>query len=115
MPAADSGPCNGDSLAFAASACENNPTSIRVLCRHRSGCRAWEKRRMNFEQFILHSEPVIRLGFFVGVFAAVALWEVFAPRRALTLGRAVRWASNLGIVVLNTLIVRLLFPAAAVG
>ncbi|MDX5362630.1 MAG: sterol desaturase family protein [Pseudazoarcus pumilus] len=70
---------------------------------------------MNFEQFILQSEPVIRLGFFVGVFAAVALWEVFAPRRALTLGRAMRWASNLGIVALNTLIVRLLFPAAAVG
>lgn len=70
---------------------------------------------MNLEQLILDSEPVIRLGFFVGVFAVVALWEVFAPRRALTLGRAVRWGSNLGIVALNTLVVRLLFPAAAVG
>ena len=70
---------------------------------------------MSVEQFIMESEPAIRLGFFVGVFAAVALWEVFAPRRALTLGRGLRWASNLGIVVLNTLVVRVLFPAAAVG
>lgn len=70
---------------------------------------------MTLETLILDSEPLIRLGFFIGVFAAVALWEVLAPRRALTLGRTVRWASNLGIVALNTLIVRLLFPAAAVG
>lgn len=70
---------------------------------------------MSLETLILDSEPLIRLGFFIGVFAAVALWEVLAPRRALTLGRTVRWGSNLGIVALNTLIVRLLFPAAAVG
>ncbi|MCB1865059.1 MAG: sterol desaturase family protein [Chromatiales bacterium] len=42
-------------------------------------------------------------------------WEWFAPRRALTLSRWRRWPSNLGIVVLNTLVLRLLFPAAAVG
>lgn len=70
---------------------------------------------MSFEHLILDSEPLIRLGFFIGVFAAMALWEVFAPRRALTLGRGLRWASNLGIVALNTIIIRLLFPAAAVG
>ncbi|MDX5445833.1 MAG: sterol desaturase family protein [Zoogloeaceae bacterium] len=70
---------------------------------------------MSLQDWILQGEPLIRLGFFVGVFATVALWEVFAPRRAPTLGRAVRWTANLGIVALNTLVVRLLFPAAAVG
>lgn len=60
-------------------------------------------------------EPGIRLGFFFGVFALVALWEILAPRRALTVPKAVRWANNLGLVVLNTLVLRLLFPAAAVG
>ena len=39
---------------------------------------------MGFEQFVLAHEPAIRLGFFVGVFAIVALWELAAPRRALT-------------------------------
>ncbi len=70
---------------------------------------------MNFEPYVLLHEPVIRLGFFVGTFALVALWEVLAPRRALTVSRAVRWASNLGLVVLNTVLLRLMFPLAAVG
>lgn len=70
---------------------------------------------MNFEQFVLAHEPAIRLGFFLGVFALIALWEVAAPRRALTISKALRWASNLGLVVLNTVALRLLFPLAAVG
>lgn len=60
-------------------------------------------------------EATIRLGFFLSVFTLVAIWEVLAPRRALTLSKAVRWVNNLGLVVLNTLLLRLLFPAAAVG
>lgn len=68
-----------------------------------------------FEDLVLRLEPLIRIGFFVAVFALVATWEVHAPRRALTLGRAVRWSANLGLVALNTLLLRLLFPAAAVG
>ncbi len=60
-------------------------------------------------------ETVIRFGFFVGVFAVMALWEVLAPRRALTVGKAIRWANNLALAALNTVLLRLLFPAAAVG
>ena len=70
---------------------------------------------MNFEDFVLSHEPTIRLGFFLGVFALVALWELAAPRRALVVSKARRWASNLGLVVLNTVMLRLLFPLAAVG
>ena len=70
---------------------------------------------MNFEQFVLSYEPQIRMGFFVGVFALVALWELAAPRRVLKLSRQQRWTANLGIVLLNTVIVRVAFPAAAVG
>ena len=70
---------------------------------------------MNFEQFVLANEPAIRLAFFFGVFAAVALWELAAPRRALTVSRALRWTSNLGLVALNTVLLRLIFPLAAVG
>lgn len=70
---------------------------------------------MSFEQFILANEPAVRLGCFLGVFAVVGLWEVAAPRRAPSLSKALRWASNLGIVVLNTLLLRLIFPLAAAG
>ncbi len=60
-------------------------------------------------------EPAIRLGFFLGVFALMALWEVLAPRRARAHSKGIRWGSNLGLVVLNSVVLRLLFPAAAVG
>lgn len=70
---------------------------------------------MQFEQFVLAHEPVIRLSFFLGVFVLVGIWEVLAPRRALTVSKSLRWASNLGLVVLNTVLVRLLFPVVAVG
>jgi sterol desaturase/sphingolipid hydroxylase (fatty acid hydroxylase superfamily) len=70
---------------------------------------------MNWHDWILAHEVSIRLSFFFGIFAAVALWEVLAPRRALMLSRVARWTSNLGLVVLNSVVLRLLFPAAAVG
>lgn len=70
---------------------------------------------MQFEQFVLEHEPVIRLSFFFVIFAVVGIWEVLAPQRALTVSKSLRWASNLGLVILNTVVLRLLFPMAAVG
>jgi len=70
---------------------------------------------MEFEQFVMAHEPAIRMGFFVAVFALVALWERVAPQRRLTVSKALRWSSNLGLVVLNTVLLRLMFPLAAVG
>jgi sterol desaturase/sphingolipid hydroxylase (fatty acid hydroxylase superfamily) len=67
------------------------------------------------DTFIHDHEPAIRLASFLGILALMALWELLAPRRALTVSKALRWGSNLGIVVLNTLLLRLLFPAAAAG
>mgnify|MGYP006384840865 FL=1 len=70
---------------------------------------------MNFEQTVLANEPAIRLGFFLGVFAVIGFWEVLAPRRLLTVSKTLRWTSNLGLVVLNTVLLRLIFPLAGVG
>ncbi len=70
---------------------------------------------MNINDWILANEISIRLGFFIGIFGIMAVWEVFKPRRPLKLSRQLRWTSNISLVVLNTLILRLLFPAAAVG
>ncbi len=64
---------------------------------------------------ILAAEPAIRLACFFGVFAAMGLWEVLAPRRAWAFGRRIRWPSNLGVVVLDALLLRVLFPTLAVG
>lgn len=70
---------------------------------------------MDMKEFILANEVAIRLAFFFGIFAIMALWEIIAPRRALTVSKVVRWANNIGLVFFNSLILRLLFPAAAVG
>lgn len=63
----------------------------------------------------LEQETLLRLIPFIGVFALMALWEIRWPRRALGVGKLYRWANNLAIVVLDSLLVRLVFPAAAVG
>ena len=65
--------------------------------------------------FVLLHEPAIRLGFFLGILTVMAGWEVLAPRRALTISKPGRWINNLGIVFLNSFLVRLIFPAGAVG
>jgi len=70
---------------------------------------------MTFQEFIIQHEVSIRLSFFFGIFALMALWEIIAPRRTLTVSKPLRWANNMGLVVLNSIILRLLFPAAAVG
>ena len=67
------------------------------------------------ETFVQTHEAAIRLTTFFGIFAVIALWEWRAPRRALTVSKTLRWASNLGLVILNTFLLRLLFPVAAVG
>ena len=65
--------------------------------------------------FIIRNEPIIRLSFFFSVFTLMAVWEILAPRRALMVAKTQRWIANLGIVILNTLLLRLIFPAAAMG
>lgn len=55
-------------------------------------------------------ETAIRLGVFFAVLAVIAAWEVAAPRRSLTHSRPLRWSANLGIVTLNTVLLRLLLP-----
>jgi sterol desaturase/sphingolipid hydroxylase (fatty acid hydroxylase superfamily) len=64
---------------------------------------------------LLTNEPVIRLATLFGIFAAMAAWEIFAPRRDQKLARWARWPGNIGIVVLDGVLVRLVFPTTAVG
>jgi sterol desaturase/sphingolipid hydroxylase (fatty acid hydroxylase superfamily) len=60
-------------------------------------------------------EGAIRLGSAVALFAAMAVWEWRRPRLTLTQGRGIRWPINLGITVLDVLLVRVTVGAAAVA
>jgi len=64
---------------------------------------------------LLANEPWMRFGMFFGVFVLMASWEWMFPRREWREGRARRWPSNLALVALNTVLLRLLIPTAAVG
>jgi sterol desaturase/sphingolipid hydroxylase (fatty acid hydroxylase superfamily) len=64
---------------------------------------------------LLENEPLIRMAAFAACLTACALLEVVAPRRKLRFDRRIRWPANLGMTLLNTLLMRVLFPLAAVG
>ena len=68
-----------------------------------------------FDEAVRVHEIQIRLAFFLGVFAIMALAEILAPRRELSEAKLPRWANNLGLVAMNVVILRVLFPTAALG
>ena len=70
---------------------------------------------MSLEEVIISNEKYIRMGFFFGMIILIGLWEILAPKRALTVSKTVRWMNNLGLVFFNIFILRVLFPVAAVG
>lgn len=70
---------------------------------------------MEINEFVMTNEKTIRMGFFFGMLGVMALWEILSPRRTLTVSKTVRWINNLGVVFFNSFLVRLIFPAAAVG
>ena len=55
---------------------------------------------MDINTFVMANGAIIRMSFFFGILGVMALWEVLAPRRALTVSKTVRWVNNLGIVFL---------------
>lgn len=64
---------------------------------------------------LLTNAPLVRIGFFLGVLVAMMAWEMVAPRRRRDIPRLLRWTNNLGLVVIDTIVVRLIFPVVAVG
>jgi sterol desaturase/sphingolipid hydroxylase (fatty acid hydroxylase superfamily) len=79
------------------------------------GGAARSREAFAMSELLLGNEPAIRLFAFASIFAVMAAWEIAAPRRDQRIGRGTRWPSNLGVVVLDTILVRLLFPTTAVG
>jgi|GEM_PF-4725118 len=64
---------------------------------------------------LLSHETLIRLSTFGTVFVVMACWELVAPCRQLSTSKARRRFNNLAIVIINTLLLRLIFPGAGVG
>ena len=64
---------------------------------------------------LIDYEPAVRLGAFASVFVLMAAWEVLSARRELSGPKGERWLTNLTLVGVNTLVLRLLFPSAALG
>ncbi len=64
---------------------------------------------------LLKYEPLIRLGFFLAILILMAVWESLAPRRQLQTSKATRWFSNLGIVFIDTITLRLLVSFSAIN
>ena len=65
--------------------------------------------------FILSHEASLRLGVFASILLIMMAAEALFPRKKRALPRAHRWTSNLLLIIIDGLFVRLLFPIVAVG
>jgi len=64
---------------------------------------------------IAKDELWIRLGFFFGILIIMFLWEMVIPRRPLTTSKRTRWFNNFSLVLIDSVAVRLAFPAGLTG
>jgi sterol desaturase/sphingolipid hydroxylase (fatty acid hydroxylase superfamily) len=63
----------------------------------------------------ISSETLVRLGFFAAIFFVVAQSEKIAPRRILLKSKFKRWISNLGMQIIDVVVLRLIFSVFPVG
>jgi sterol desaturase/sphingolipid hydroxylase (fatty acid hydroxylase superfamily) len=61
------------------------------------------------------SETTIRLAAFLAIFATMAVLELSLPRRDPNAAKGARWRTNLAMVAVDSIVLRIVFPMAAVG
>jgi sterol desaturase/sphingolipid hydroxylase (fatty acid hydroxylase superfamily) len=66
------------------------------------------------DAWLLAHEPLVRGATFLSLLISVAAAETVSPRRPWRVPRGYRWRHNLALVVLDTLVLRLLFPVLSV-
>jgi sterol desaturase/sphingolipid hydroxylase (fatty acid hydroxylase superfamily) len=66
-------------------------------------------------EMLVANEGLCRLSVFLVVLMVMIVWEGLAPRRRSTASIPLRWTGNLSLVALDTIVVRLVLPVAAVG
>ena len=64
---------------------------------------------------MIEFEGLIRIGAFVAAFGAVAVWESAAPRRRPQFERGTRWPHNLGLLLVDVVLLRMVAPGAAIA
>ena len=70
---------------------------------------------MSLVTFLTEHETSIRLLTFLGVMGLMCLLEALLPRRARVQTRLNRWTVNLGLIIIDTLVVRIAIPIIAMG
>lgn len=66
-------------------------------------------------EFLESNASLVRMSAFIGVFIVMSGFEALLPKRDRNQRRGERWLTNLGLVVVSTIISRILFPVVAVG
>ena len=65
--------------------------------------------------FLTQNEGTLRLGIFAGLLVLFIALETLLPKKKRVMPRARRWVTNIAIVGIDTVLVRVLFPIVAVG
>ncbi|WP_325893751.1 sterol desaturase family protein [Grimontia sp. NTOU-MAR1] len=65
--------------------------------------------------FVESQESIFRLLTFFSIFGVMAAAEWLFPKRTLTVSKAKRWLNNIALMMLNTAVLRAIFPLAAAG
>ena len=64
---------------------------------------------------LVDHETALRMGVFAGVLLLMAMWEHRSPVRLDQPSRGVRWLSNIGLLLVGVVFLRVAFPLLAVG
>ncbi|MGA9109378.1 MAG: sterol desaturase family protein [Smithella sp.] len=70
---------------------------------------------MGADTNFISPETLVRVWFFASIFFVMALIEKIAPRRILLKSKFKRWISNLGMQIIDVVVLRLIFPIFPVG
>jgi sterol desaturase/sphingolipid hydroxylase (fatty acid hydroxylase superfamily) len=66
-------------------------------------------------EWIVEHAQYVRLGAFVAIFSTMAVMEILRERRELQTSKGQRWATNIGIIVTDSVVLRFVFPMGAIG
>lgn len=66
-------------------------------------------------EFLVSNESTVRLSIFFGVLVAMALLEALLPKKKRSMPRLQRWVTNLSLVVIDSVVLRLVTPVLAIG
>ena len=87
----------------------------RRKTKHATVMRSSKQELHLVKELFFEYESYIRLGFFLGLFSLLTIWEISSPKRQLLQLRRLRWFSNIGLIVISSVLIRFILPTAAVG